>query len=126
MKNLQKLIFAFVVIMFSCTKENSKKEETLPAITYSLSVNELLPMQLVSVQASEKINQDSLTALVNNQSIILRKTGEKDWSFICPVLNPGVYKVKVNGLFELVFTIKNYIPIQNPASVISDFKTKAT
>jgi hypothetical protein len=126
MKNLQKLIFAFVVIMISCTKENSKKEETLPAITYSLSVIELLPMQLVSVQASEKINQDSLTALVNNQSIILRKTGEKDWSFICPVLNPGAYKVKVNGLFELVFTIKNYIPIQNPASVISDFKTEVS
>ena len=127
----QKLLTIFAILFvvlftITCKKEEKKSVETTTIVSYVLSVNELLPMQLVTVQASENVSQEKLTGLINNQPIELNKSSEKEWSFICPVLTSGTYTLSVNSLFTLNFTVKTYVPIQNPETTISLLKTEVS
>ncbi|MFY7732555.1 MAG: hypothetical protein ACOVSR_03655 [Bacteroidia bacterium] len=119
-------IFFMAFFTITCKKEEKKSVEITPALSYVLSVNELLPMQMVTVQANGNISQEKLTGLINSQPVELYKSNDKEWSFICPVLVPGTYALTVNGLFTLNFTVKTYFPIQNPETTISFLKTEVS
>lgn len=120
------LPFLLVFFTITCKKEEKKSVEITPSLSYVLSVNELLPMQMVTVQASGNISQEKLTGLINSQPVELYKSSEKEWSFICPVLVPGTYTLTVNDLFTLNFTVKTYVAIQNPETNISLLKTEVS
>ena len=115
-----------VLFSITCKKEETKNTEITPATSYTLSNNQLLPMQLVTVQSSENISQEKLSGSINNQPVELFKSSDKEWSFICPVLVSGTYTLSVNGLFTLNFTVKTYVPIQNPETTISLLKTEVS
>lgn len=120
------LLILIVLFSITCKKEETKNVEVTPAASYTLSNNQLLPMQLVTVKSSENISQEKLSGSINNQPLELFKSSDKEWSFICPVLASGTYTLSVNGLFSINFTVKTYVPIQNPETTILLLKTEVS
>ena len=120
------LLILIVLFSITCKKEETKNVELTPTTSYSLSNNQLLPMQLVTVQSSVNISQEKLSGLINNQPIELYKSSDNEWSFICPVLASGSYTLTVKDLFTLNFTVKTYVAIQNPETTISLLKTEVS
>jgi uncharacterized protein (TIGR02145 family) len=117
------LIFTFFVYN-SCNKEKSSTKESISP-TFSISSTELLPMQMVTITASQGIADSNLKVIVNNETLVLIKASPTEFNFLCPILTPGTYKMIFENKFELTFSVKNYENmIQNPETNFSLFKTE--
>lgn len=126
-------IIIFLIISFfvynSCKKENASKDNNngSNSLTYSIVNSEFLPMQMVTITASQSVLDSSLKVTVNNENLVLTKASSTEFNFLCPILEPGSYKIIFENKFELAFSVKNYDNmIQNPETNFSLFKTEVS
>ncbi len=126
-KSLKFLAFIFILGLFiTCKKETPNNKIVEPVQSFNLELSEILPMQMTRVISTLILSQDSIVATINGENIVLRKTDEKAYTFLCPVINPGNYNLIIDRKYELPLTIKNYTPIQNPEASFSVFNSELT
>lgn len=127
-KQIVILLIISAFIHNSCKKESASKKENNPinsSTSYTLSSYELLPMQMVTLKASQSILDSNLRVSVNNEALVLTKVSETEFNFLCPILHPGSYKIIFENKSELSFNVKIYDTlIQNPETNFSLFKSE--
>lgn len=118
------LLLLLAVIAAGCKKETEAPEKipVSPArpenpeqtTLYTISPQQALPMQLITITSSDDIGNEMLIADIAGQPVELRKTADKQWSFLCPVLQTGTYAIKLDNRFNLNFSVAAYTPIKRP------------
>jgi uncharacterized protein (TIGR02145 family) len=107
----------FMFLISSCKKETESK--SLNIMVDSATIE---PGQLLTLTASDAIQQDTATLNLGGQNVLAGKIDNYHYGLIVPVIAPGVYELNVSPLKasnKPSVTIRNYQTISNAAQSIS-------